>query len=353
MQIPEKYQEFEDLFREEQGPAALPEHQEWDCVINLKEGAKPVSEPLRRMSASTERTLKEWTDKMMKIGHIRESRSPFGAPLFLVPKPNTNGRPVVDWRKLNAQTIKDCYALPLLDDLRDRLQGAKIFSQIDLKSAFNLIRMKEGEEYKTAFRTPWGLYEFLVMHFGMCNAPATFQRLINNVLREYLDIFCVVYLDDILVYSKNVNEHEKHVRLVFKALRKYHLKVGLDKCKFDATEVRFCGYIITTEGIRMDPKKVSAVLEWNPPSTVKQIQEFLGFANYYRRFIKGYSSIAKPLTDLTHKDRKFEWTIEADRAFQQLKEAFAIELVLTTFDLEKKIRLETDSLDYAVGAVLS
>ena len=353
-QLPKQYEEFRDLFTEVQDLKALPAHQDWDHEIILKEDAKPVCEPLRRMNDTDSRTLKIFIDEMLAKGHIRESKSPWGAPIFFVRKPGTDKRrPVVDWRKLNDRTIKDCYSLPLLDDLRDRTQGSKIFTQIDLKSAFNLVRMKEGDEGKTAFRTQWGLYEFLVMHFGLCNAPATFQRLVNNALREYIDVFCIVYLDDILIYSKDVAEHEKHVKLVFRALRDHHMKISLDKCHFAVKRVKFCGHIITTEGFEMDLDKVKAVLEWEPPTNVKETQSFLGFCNYYRRYIKNYSSIAKVLTDLTHKDIVFKWTAIAQAAMDALKKMFSKEPILVHNNPERKKRVESDSSDFAIGAVYS
>jgi hypothetical protein len=213
--------------------------------------------------------------------------------------------------------------------------------------------MKEGEEKKTAFRTRYGLYEYRVMPFGLANAPATCQRLMNNVLNKYLDVCCICYLDDILVYSKDAQRHVKDVRDVLTALRTANLLLKPEKCRFHATEVTFLGYVVTTSGIKMDPAKVAAVLAWEPPKDVKGVQSFLGFANFYRRFIKGYSGIAAPLTALTHKDKEFKWTKEAQEAFETLKGVFSKAPVLTSFHPDKEIRVETDSSDYAIGAVLS
>lgn len=350
----ERYrQEFEKLFSNEQGIEALPEHQPWDHEIPLVEGGTPPFRPIIPLPESKLKALKEYLDDALKKGFIRESTSPAGAPIFFVPKKDGPDRPVVDYRGLNNVTIKDRYALPLAGELRDRLQGAKIFTQLDLRGAYNLIRIKEGEEWKTAFRTRYGHYEYLVMSYGLTNAPATCQRLMNNILRPFLDNKCICYLDDILVYSSNPEEHEKDVRDVLSALDMAKLKLKPEKCRYHTKEVTFLGYVITTQGIKMDPSKVSSILTWSSPTTVKETQSFLGFANFYRRFIKDYSKIAAPITALTRKDQEFKWTEEARDAFNKLKQAFTTAPLLATFDPEKEIRVETDSSDYALGAVLS
>ena len=353
--LAERYQKkFPELFSNKQDIEALPKHQSWDHEIPLKEGTEPPFLPIIPLSADKLRTLKEYLDTNLAKGFIRESTSPARSPFFWVnKKDDPNGRPVIDYRKLNDMTIKDRYALPLAGELRDRLQGAKIFTQLDLRGAYNLIRMREGEEWKTAFGTRYGHYEYTVMPFGLTNAPATCQRLMNNVLRKWLDTKCICYLDDILVYGQEIEQHEADVNNILEALQSAGLKLKMEKCRFHTTEVTFLGYVITPQGLKMDPVKVESVLSWNTPTNVKEVQSFLGFANFYRRFIKGYSSIAAPLTALTRKDTGFEWTKEAQKAFEELKQAFASYPVLNSFDPEKEIRLETDSSDYAIGAVLS
>ncbi|ERF69956.1 hypothetical protein EPUS_08767 [Endocarpon pusillum Z07020] len=245
------------------------------------------------------------------------------------------------------------YALPLISELHDRIRGAEWFTTLDLRGAYNLVRMKEGEEWKTAFRTRYGHYEYLVMPFGLTNAPATFQALVNDVLREFLDIFAVAYLDDILIYSKTEEEHKSHVKQVLRALKKAHLLVKLEKCEFHKKKVKFLGYILTTSGIQMDESKVKAVQDWPQPKNVKEIQSFLGFANFYRRFIEGYSKITAPLTSMTKKDQPFHWGIEAESSFQELKRRFTSAPILATFDPERQIVLETDASDYAIGMCIS
>jgi hypothetical protein len=351
--IPSAYHRFEALFKEELGIEALPEHQDYDHRIELAEGTQPIFQPLREYSATDLMTIKQYIDENLTKGFIRESRSPWGSNVLFAEKKDGGRRMCIDYRRLNEATKKDRYALPLAKELRDRLSGAKIFTQLDLRGAYNLVRMAKGEEEKTAFRTRFGHYEYTVMPFGLTNAPATFQRLINNILRQYLDVTCICYLDDILVYSKTEEQHVKDVTAILEKLEAAKMLLKPEKCHFHKKEVTFLGYVVTTTGLAMDPKKIKAILEWTGPTNVKELQSFLGFANFYRRFIKGYSKIAGLLTELTHKDKEFVWTEKAQAAFQALKDAFVEEPVLTSFTPDGEIRIETDSSDYAIGAVLS
>ena len=272
---------------------------------------------------------------------------------MFVPKHNRKLRLVVDYKILNNITIKDRYTLPLINEMQDRMQGATIFTKIDLRGAFNLIQIKEGDEWKTAFRTRFGHYEYCVMPFGLTNAPASWQRLINNVLREFLDIFLVVYLDDILIYSRSKKEHTEHVRKVLKKLKEHRLYIDPEKCFWNQESVEFLGYVITTKGVEMNNDKVKAVLEWPKPTSVQEVQAFLGFANYYRKFIWNFEQLALPITNLVKKDQPFSWTQPAQEAFDQLKAAFATKPILINFTPDKEITLETDASDYAIGACLS
>jgi hypothetical protein len=352
-QIPEEYREFLNLFKEERGIEALPQHGPWDHGIPLEEGKEPPFLPIYQMSEADLGTLREYLDENLKKGFIRPSTSPAGSPVLLVPKKDGKKRLCVDYRKLNAITIKDRYALPLADELRDRLVGAKMFTKLDLRGAYNLIRMKEGEEWKTAFRCRYGHYEYTVMPFGLTNAPASCMRMMNEILREYLDRMCIAYLDDILIYSKTRTQHVQDVKTVLRALKAARLLCKPEKCEFFTKKVEFLGYIVTPGGLSMDVGKVNAILEWSEPTNVKDVQSFLGFANFYRRFVKGYSAITVPLTELTKKGEEFKWTSEAQKAFDKLKTAFTQAPILLTFDAEKEIVVETDSSDYALGAVLS
>jgi hypothetical protein len=258
----------------------------------------------------------------------------------------------MDYRGLNKVTIKNRYPLLLISGLFDQLGQAKIHTKIDLCGAYNLVRIKEGDEWKTAFRTRYGHFEYNVMPFGLTNAPAIFQHLMNDVFREFLDDFVVCYLDDILVFSKNEEEHINHVRLVLEKLRTAGLYAKLEKCVFHQPQVEFLGYIISGEGLSMDPKKIRTVTEWKKPATIRDVQCFLGFVNFYRIFIRNYSKIAAPLTRLIRKD-KLEWNAEADQAFETLKKAFITTPILTHPDFQKPFFLETDASEFALGAILS
>ncbi len=259
----------------------------------------------------------------------------------------------MDYRALNAITTKNRYPLPLIKETLDRLSKAKIFSKLDIMAAFNKLRIKEGEEWKTAFRTRYGLFEYLIMPFGLCNAPASFQHYINNALQEHLDVFCTAYIDDILVYSENLKEHKAHMKMVLEALRKAGLQVDIFKCEFHVEEVLYLGLIVGKNGVRMDPAKVAAICEWETPKSVKDVQAFLGFANFYRRFIKAFSRIAAPLTSLTKKGEAWNWTPAAQEAFDNLKTLFSTAPILALFDPEKESVLETDASDHISAGVHS
>jgi len=259
----------------------------------------------------------------------------------------------VDYRKLNEMTIRNSYPLPLISVLLDRVKGAKYFTKLDLKSAYNLVRIKEGDEYKTAFRTRYGHFEYLVMPFGLKNAPATFQHFINDVLSDYLDDFVISYIDDILIYSNSLEEHHEHVKKVLKKLLENDLYIKLEKCEFDVTETTFLGYILSKDGLKVDPEKVKAILDWPVPSNVKEIQSFIGLCNYYRIFIKDFAKIARPLHKLTRKNVPFLWGSDQQKSFDKLKELFTSAPILRNPDSNKPFIVETDASNFAVGAILS
>jgi len=242
-----------------------------------------------------------------------------------------------------------------MQELQDRVQGAKWFTKLDLKNGFNLIRIREGDEWKTTFRTRYGLYEFQVMPFGLTNAPSTFQDIMNHVLSDILDVGVLAYMDDILIYAKTEEEHDKLVKEVLTRLQRNGLAVAPEKCVWKTEEVEFLGYIIGREGIKMSTTKVEAVLSWKTPNSLTEVQSFLGFANFYRRFIKDYSKVARPLTELTKKEKgtKWAWTEEAGKAFKELKTRFTTAPILAHFNATKPVIIETDASDFAIGAVLS
>ena len=239
--------------------------------------------------------------------------------MLFVKKKDGSMRLCVDYRDLNAVTIKNKYPLPRIDDLFDQLKGAKFFSKIDLRSGYHQLRVRQEDISKTAFRTRYGQYEFTVMPFGLTNAPAFFMTLMNKVFMEELDRFVVVFIDDILVYSKSAEEHGQHLRIVLGKLRKHQLYAKFSKCEFWLQRVSFLGHVLTAEGVEVDPEKVKAVSEWKQPTSASEIRSFLGLAGYYRRFIERFSKIARPMTELLRKDTKFVWSESCERSFQELK----------------------------------
>jgi transposase InsO family protein len=349
--IPAEYRRYDKLFKPEL-ETGLPEHSRWDHEINLQPGKEPGFHKIYPLNDIQLKALREYLDENLKKGYIRPSSSPAGYPIIFVPKKNGKLRLCVDYRQLNSITIKDRGPLPLITELRDRLYKALWFTTLDLKGAYNLIRVKKGDEWKTAFRTRMGQYEYLVMPFGLTNAPATFQRMINEVLRKYLDDFVVAYLDDILIFSETLDQHKKHVHLVLQALQDAKLLVEPEKCEFHKQTVKFLGYEISPGQLKMDPDKLKAIREWPQPTTVKEVRAFLGFANFYRKFVAGYGGIAIPLTNLTKKDQEFRWTPEANASFEEIKKRLLEEPILVNADPEKPYEVETDASDWALGGQL-
>ena len=284
--------------------------------------------PIYSLSALELQTLREFLDENLKTEIIRTSNSPCGAPVLFVRKKDSSLRLCVDYWGLNKMTRKDRYPIPLLSDLLDAPNKARIYSKIDLRSAYHLVRIAEGDEWKTTFRTHYGSFEWLVMPFGLSNAPAAFQRLMNEIFADLLDICVVVYLDDILIYSSNLEEHKRHVKEVLRRLRKHQLYASPSKCSFHQDRIEFLGFIISTDGLQMDKDKVQVIQDWPTPRRVKDIQSFLGFANFYRRFIRGYSELSAPLTHLTWKTITWNWSANCENAFETIKRAFTTALVL-------------------------
>jgi hypothetical protein len=258
----------------------------------------------------------------------------------------------VDYQPLNTVTIKNKYPLPYIDILFDQLVGAKVFSKIDLRSGYHQIKICPGDVPKTAFSTRYGLYEYLVMSFGLINAPAYFMYLMNSVFMSELDKFVVVFIDDILIYSKNEEEYEQHLRIILQRLRDHQLYAKFSKCAFWLKEVLFLGHVISAEGIAVDPNKIQEVLNWKSPRSVTQIRSFLGLAGYYRRFIPNFSKIAKPMTKLLEKEAKFKWSLQCEEVFLTLKQLFTTAPVLAQLDIEKLFDVYCDTSDTSIGGVL-
>jgi hypothetical protein len=235
----------------------------------------------------------------------------------------------------------------------DRISRAKYFTKFDVRDGYHRLRVAAGEEWKTAFRCRYGLYEYTVMSFGLCGAPGTFQHYMNDTFRDFLDKFLIIYLDDLLIYSDSLAEHKLHVRMVLEKLRDAGLYLKPSKCQFHVQEVAFLGFIVGPQGVQMDPSKVSAITSWPVPKSVHDIRVFLGLANFYRRFIRNFSKVAAPITALLRKNRKFRWTTEAQAAFDSLRTSFITASILRHFDPSLPTVLEADASDYAVGAVIS
>ncbi|KAG8713777.1 hypothetical protein FRC09_018344 [Ceratobasidium sp. 395] len=351
-ELPTNYQEFAKVFAEEE-TSPLPPHRPYDIQIDLKPDARPRHGPIYSVGVKEDEEMRSTIQRQLEHGLIRPSKSPMASPVIFVKKKNGKLRMCIDYRRLNDMTVKNVYPLPRTNDLVEKLRGAKIFTKLDLKWGYNLVRIREGDEWKTAFKTKYGLFEYLVMPFGLTNAPATFQHFMNDILRDILDIYVIVYLDDILIFSKDPKDHPAHVKEVLSRLKKHNLYCNLEKCFFDVTEIDYLGLIVSPEGIRVDQEKVTKAVDWKVPHNVKSLQEFLGFVNFYRKFIPNYSAQARALFDLLCKDTVWNWGKEAQEGYEALKQALKSAPLLIQPDPSKQFYLETDASDFATGGVLS
>ena len=332
----------------------LPPHRPYDHKIILEDPAsvsKLGYSPLYHQSTEELLAIKKYLTENLDKGFIENSYASFAAPTLFVKKANGSLRFCIDFRKLNSLTRKDRYPLPLINETLARLAKAKIYTKLDIRQAFHRIRMDPNSEELTTFRTRYGAYKCKVLPFGLTNGPATYQRYMNNVLFDYLDDFCTAYLDDILIYSDNLEEHEVHVNKVLDRLRAAGLQVDIEKTEFHVTRTKYLGFIVSTDGIQVDHEKVQVVQSWKEPRTVKGVQSFLGFCNFYRRFIRNYGRVAKPLNQLTRKDIPFKWTAECQLAFDELKKTMLTAPVLQHYQPDRLTMVETDASDGVVGAV--
>ncbi|GJT26510.1 putative nucleotidyltransferase, ribonuclease H [Tanacetum coccineum] len=342
--------EFQDVFPEEL--PGIPPIRDVEFNIELIPGAEPISKAPYRMAPIELKELKDQLQELLERGFIRPSVSPWGAPVLFVKKKDGSMRLCIDYRELNKITIRNRYPLPRIDDLFDQLQGAKHFSKIDLRSGYHQLRVKEQDISKTAFRTRYGHYEFLVMPFGLTNAPAVFMDLMNRVFHEFLDKFVIVFIDDILVFSKSKEEHEEHLRTVLQILRQEKLYAKFSKCEFWLSKVAFLGHIVSAEGITMDPAKVEAITKWPRPTSVTEVRSFLGLAGYYRRFVEGFSRLALPLTKLMRKGEKFIWNEEREKSFEELKQCLVSSPILTLPSGSGGFQIYSDASKKGLGCVL-
>ncbi|QRW22602.1 Retrotransposable element Tf2 protein [Rhizoctonia solani] len=329
--VPSKYHQYAKVFGEEEFNK-LPPHQHYDIGIKLTEEG-PLNLPLYSMTDAESATLKDWLRDKLKAGKIRPSKSSISSPVMF--------------------TKKNVYPLPRPDDLMAQLRGAKVFTKLDLRWGYNNVRVKEGNEWKTAFCTKYGLYKSLVMTFGLTNAPAAFQHFMNKLFKDLLDVCIIIYLDDILIYSKDDASHTQHVHEVLRRLLENQLFCKASKCMFHVTSVEYLGIIVSDKGFSLDKLKIQAVQEWPTPTKVKEVQSFLGFANFLRQFVANFSHMARPLHNLVKKDTAWNWGPKEQEAFQGLKDAITNAPVLCHADPAKPYFLETDTSGAALGSILS
>lgn len=350
--LPPEHWSYRDVFSPSESDK-LPPHRPYDHKIEL-EGENTLGfSPLYHMSTEELETVKQYLVDNLSKGFIEPSQAPFAAPVLFVKKANGSLRFCIDFRKLNQITRKDRYPLPLIEEALARISKAKIFTKLDIRQAFHRIRIDPQSEELTTFRTRYGTYKCKVLPFGLTNGPATYQRYMNDVLFDYLDDFCTAYLDDILVYSEDPLDHTVHVQKVLQRLRDAGLQVDIKKCEFGVTRTKYLGFIISTDGIEVDADKVSVVRDWQAPTTVRGIQSFLGFCNFYRRFIRNYGVIAKPLVRLTKTGVPFQFNRQCWDAFEELKSRLTSSSILRHYDPELQSMVETDASDGVIAGVLS
>ncbi|GBG83825.1 hypothetical protein CBR_g37625 [Chara braunii] len=341
-------EEFKDLTEPPTGTVPRPiQHR-----IEIEPGSTTPKGAVYRMSPRELEELRKQLDELLEKGWIRPSSSPFGAPLLFVPKKEGELRMCIDCRGLNAITVKNAEPLPRIDDLLDRVQGAKYFSKIDLKFGYHQIEVHPDDQYKTAFRTSYGHYEFIVMPFGLTNAPATFQCCMNDLFRPWLNRFVVVYLDDILVFSRTLEEHQGHLRQVLEKLREANFKINAKKCDWAKTQVLYLGHILDGDDVKPEDSKIAAIRDWPTPRTLTELRSFLGLANYYRKFVRNFSTIAAPLRRLLRKETIWKWDKDCTFAMKKLKQALIEYPVLKVADPSLPFVVTTDASQYDIGAVL-
>ena len=343
--------DFHNIFPKEL-PAKLPPRRTVEHDIDLELGATPPSRPPYRLSKPEMDELQKQISALLLRGLIEPSKSPYGAPVFFVKKADGSLRLVCDWRELNRITIKKEACLPNMDDLFDAVQGSKYFTKLDLHSGYNQVRIRGEDIPKTAVNTFLGHFQIKVMGFGLCNAPATFQTLMNEFLRPYLRKFVIVFLDDILIFSRTWDKHLEHVHAVLDAIRRHQLYCKPTKCLIGALEVLYLGQIITGTTMAPDWEKLKTVRDWPVPETVSQVRSFLGFANFFRRFVPHHAEIAAPLDEVTGKNVQCSWNDGRQNSFDKLKTALLNPPVLKPADTSRPFEVYTDASDLAIGAVL-
>lgn len=352
-QMPDYCHDFLDIFRQKQGTQTLPPSREYDMKIDLRPSAKLAAAKLYQLSDDQRKVLLETLEREMAAGRIRPSKASYGSPMFFVPKKDGRWRMVVDYRKINEETIPDAYPLPLISQITNDLSKAKFFTKLDLVGAYQLLRMAIGQEPLTAFRTQYGMFESLVVRDGLRNAPAVFQHFLNDIFKDLLGRGVTIYIDDILIYASELTELRRLTRKVFEIIRKASLYLKASKCEFEVTSMSFLGYVVSDKGIETDPAKVAAVQSFPVPTNLRESRSFIGLTSYYRRFVPNFSKIASPITSLTQKDKRFEWGETQERAFAELKDLLTKAPILSHFDPTRETIIQTDASFFGWGFIIS
>ena len=351
--VPPEYHEFLDIFNEKRA-STFPDKRPWDHKIDMKPGFEPKSFKNYNLTPAEQIELDNFLKENLEKGYIRKSESPMASPFFFVKKKDGKLRPCQDYQFLNEWTIKNAYPLPLISEIMDKLKGAKYFTKLDVRWGYNNIRIREGDEWKAAFKTNRGLFEPTVMFFGMCNSPATFQSMMDSIFIEEIEEgVTIVYMDDILIYATTPELLEKYTKRVLHKLRDHDLFLKAKKCEFNKTKMEYLGLVVEEGKISTDPVKVKGFAEWPTLTSVKDVRSFLGFGNFYRKFIPGFSTLAAPLNNLLKKETPFCWTEEAQKSFDSLKQKLISSPVLMMPDQTRPFQIECDTSKYALGAVLT
>ncbi|GBG88708.1 hypothetical protein CBR_g48237 [Chara braunii] len=346
--------EYHDVFPSSFSYAGIPPMRDVEHSIQLVPDYRVHHQTPYRLSIPEATELKRQLEELLRLGFIKPSNSPWGAPVLFARKADRTLRLCIGYRGLNRYTVKNSYPMPRSDELFDCLAGNRFFTKIDLRSGYHQIRVAAADQPKTAFRSRFGHYEFTVMPFGLTNAPTTFQRAMNDIFRDILEQYVLVYLDDILVYSRTLEEHLRHLRDVLDRLRRHGFYAKLSKCRFAQHKVNFLGHYVSDQGLHMDDAKITAIAEWPAPTSAKQLRSFLGLTSYYSNFIRGYARYSYVLTStLLRKNPPWAWAPLHEDAFRALKKAVTCAPVLHLPDFDRPFILTTDALDFAVGAVLS